>query len=55
MTTTNDPEIYRERWAGHIKQLEMLKFSLDPDRWTALDEAMERLADLVDEAAEEFE
>jgi hypothetical protein len=56
MTTTNDPEIYRERWNDHLNSTEInLKQSLPVDSWGELEDAIETLKGLVEYAAKEFE
>lgn len=55
MVSTDDPEVFRERWHSYIDDMERLKQTLHPDRWDELDEPLEDLHDLVDEAADEWE
>ncbi|AGC34362.1 hypothetical protein M193_gp078 [Halorubrum tailed phage 7] len=54
MTTTDDPEVFRERWHDHVDDLEGLKQTLHPDDWDELDEAIDSLHDIVDDAADDY-
>ncbi|UBF22462.1 hypothetical protein HCTV-15_gp95 [Haloarcula virus HCTV-15] len=54
MTTTDDPEVFRERWHDHVDNLEGLKQTLHPDDWDELDEAIDSLHDIVDDAADDY-
>lgn len=54
MTTTDDPEVFRRRWHNHIEQIENLKQTLDPDRFDELDESLDEIHDLVDDAADSY-
>lgn len=53
MTTTNDPERFREAWHNHIEELENLKMTMHPSDFDELDECLDQLHDLVDDAADE--
>lgn len=53
MPTTNDPEVYRERWHEHLEEVEALKMTLHPNDHDELDEHLDALHDLVDYAADE--
>jgi hypothetical protein len=55
MTTTNDPELFRERWHDEVEKFEGLKHTLHPDDWDELDETLDDLHDIVDDAADQFE
>lgn len=52
MNTTDDPEVFRDRWNKHLRQLERLKQVLPPEYFDDLDEAREQLEVLVDIGAE---
>jgi predicted HAD superfamily Cof-like phosphohydrolase len=53
MPTTNDPELFRDRWHSHVEEIEALKMSLDPEDFDELEEHLDGLHDLVDDAADE--
>lgn len=55
MTTTDDPEVFAERWHNHVEEIENLKMTLHFDQFSELDEALDAIHDLVDDAAEEME
>ena len=55
MTTTDDPVKFRNRWHGYVNDLELLKQTLHPDDWDELEEAMDTLHDIIDDAADDFE
>lgn len=55
MTTTDDPAKFRNRWHGYVNDLELLKQTLHPDDWDELEEAMDTLHDIIDDAADDFE
>lgn len=55
MSTTEDPEEFRNRWHNHIEEIEALKHTLHPNQFEELDEALDKVHDLVDDAADEFE
>jgi hypothetical protein len=54
MPTTDDPELFRERWHDHVEELENLKHTLDPSRWDELQETLDDVHDLVDDAADDY-
>lgn len=55
MPSTDDPEEFRERWHSHVEELELLKHTLHPDDWDGLEDAMNALHDIVDDAADDYE
>lgn len=57
MNTTDDPEVFRERWNAHIDELKRLKSTLDPDSadWEALDDNISELKAIVERASLRFE
>lgn len=57
MTTTDDPEEFREKWHSYVKELQRLRLSLPPDidPRDEFDDAVEALHDLVDVAADHQE
>lgn len=55
MNTTEDPEEFRSRWHSYIEEIEKLKSTLHPDDWDELDEAMDNLHDIVDDAADDYQ
>lgn len=54
MTTTEDPDQFRRRWHNHLEEVQKLKMTLHPDDFEEVDEALETLHDLVDDAADEL-
>lgn len=54
MTTTDDADKFEQRWKNHINDLERLKSSLPPEEWDPIDEAIDNLDDVVEEAADRF-
>lgn len=53
MTTTDDPEVFAERWHEYIENMGVLEMELPEEQFNELDEALDALHDLVDEAAED--
>lgn len=53
MNSTNNPEVFAERWHEYIENMEVLEMELPEEQFNELDEALDTLHDLVDEAAEE--
>ena len=53
--TTQDPELFRDRWNSHIDELAALGWSVEPDDISRLTELQDELKTLVDSAAERFE
>jgi hypothetical protein len=55
MTTTDDPEEFRDAWHYEVNEFENLKQTLHPNDWDELDETLDDLHDIVDKAADQFE
>lgn len=55
MTITDDPSEFRSRWHEHVNQLDGLKHTLHPDDWDELDDAIDALHDVVDDATDQYE
>lgn len=55
MPSTNDPNIFRNKWHSYIETTEDLKNTLHPDQWNELDETLDELHDLINDAANELE
>lgn len=50
MPTTDDTELYAERWNEHIDDLRKIGMSLPPEKISELNENIEDLERLVDDA-----
>lgn len=55
MPTTEDTELFAERWNEHINELNKIGFSLPPEKIPELRDALEDLEDLVEVAAENMD
>lgn len=53
--TTQDPELFRDRWNDHVDELSSLGWSLEADRISELLELQDELRELIDSAAARFE
>lgn len=53
MPTTEDAELFEERWNEHIKELNKIGFSLPPEKISELRETISDLEELVEIAAED--
>lgn len=52
--TTDDPEVYRDRWSQHVDDLRMVANTLPEGRRAEFLELVDEVEDFVDEAADEL-
>jgi len=52
---TPTPEEFREKWHDYIEELERMKPVIDPDDLDELEETIDNLHSIVDDAARDFQ
>lgn len=55
MPTTEDTELFEDRWKEHTNELQKLGLSLPPERISDLQDRIEELDELIEVAAENME